>query len=194
MRTRAIGRHQAVVGICLGLMLPISIASADSDELQKLGARWQQWVLSIPTSVNPQLDPTGENCMVGQRGALWFLAGTFGGGTATRTCSVPEGKSLFFPVVNAVNFNTPNVCGQGPGNLSVKELRAASDAFIDGVTAKSVELDGELIQNLLHLRSPVFEIALPEEMSLTLSVKLRTSETSRQGYFRPQSTRDSMSS
>jgi hypothetical protein len=39
MRTRAIGRHQAVVGICLGLMLPISIASADSDELQKLGAR-----------------------------------------------------------------------------------------------------------------------------------------------------------
>jgi len=92
-----------------------------------------------------------------------FLAGTFGGGTATRTCSVPEGKSVFFPVVNAVNFNTPNVCGQGPGNLSVEELRAASHAFIDGVTNLSVELDGEVIQSLLHLRSPVFEIALPEE-------------------------------
>lgn len=101
--------------------------------------------------------------MVGQRGAVWFLAGTLGGGTATRTCSVPGGKFLFFPVVNAVNFNTPNVCGQGPENLSVKELRAASDAFIDGVTAKSVGLDGEVIQNFLHLRSPVFEVALPEE-------------------------------
>src|SRR5690242_19478824 len=69
-RTRGIGRHQAVVGIYLGLMLPISIASAESDDLEELGAPWQQWALSIPTSVNPQLDPTGENCMVGQRGSL----------------------------------------------------------------------------------------------------------------------------
>jgi hypothetical protein len=56
--------------------------------------------------------------MVGQRGPVWLLAGTFSGGSATRSCSIPQGEWLFFPVVNYVNFNTPN-CNQGPGNLSV---------------------------------------------------------------------------
>ena len=53
--------------------------------------------------------------MVGQSGSVWFLAGIFGGGSATRTCAVPAGKALYFPVLNSVNINAPNVCGQGPG-------------------------------------------------------------------------------
>jgi hypothetical protein len=34
----------------------INIAKADSDDLDRAGARWQQWALSIPTAINPQLD------------------------------------------------------------------------------------------------------------------------------------------
>jgi len=65
---------------------------------------------------------------------MWFLAGVFGGGTATRNCQVPDNVSLFFPVINYVNINTPNVCGQGPTNIPVGQLRAPAKAFIDGAS------------------------------------------------------------
>jgi hypothetical protein len=44
-------------------------------------AKWWQWVHSIPTGNNPQLDQTGEDCAQAQNqtGPVWFLAGTSGG-------------------------------------------------------------------------------------------------------------------
>src|ERR1700730_14138824 len=169
-------RFVAIVGIGLALVMSINRVFADADSqkrtfeesesFQKLSAEGQQWALSIPTSVNPQLetqDTKPEKCMVGQRGSIWFLAGVFGGGTATRTCSVPEGKALFFPVINSINFNTPNVCGQGPGNLSVSEMRDASAAFINGATNLSVAVDGIAIKNLRRVQSDVFDVALPAD-------------------------------
>lgn len=152
--------YVALLGICL---VPINIAAADSTTPEELSVQWWQWTLSIPTSVNPGLDSTGQNCMVGQRGSIWFLGGSFGGGTVVRTCSVPEGKSLFFPVINSVNINTPNVCGQGPNNVPVSQLRAANEAAINGVTELSVNLDGQRVPGLLLLQSPTFEVALPED-------------------------------
>jgi hypothetical protein len=115
-----------------------------------------------PKSINPQLDTDGRNGMVGQRGSEWFLAGIFSGGSATRACAVPEGTVLFFPVINTVNFNTPNVCGQGPENIPVRELRRLSAAFIDGATNVSVTVDGRQV-DLQRVRSQVFEVALPED-------------------------------
>jgi len=153
----------AILGMGLGLLIPSNIAKADNPKLEDLTARWWQWALSIPTAQNPQIDPTGGNCMVGQRGSVWFLAGIFGGGTASRTCSIPEDTVLFFPVINAVNFNTPNVCGQGPQNLAVKDLRQASAASIRAATNLKVSVDGKPIQDLRHILSDVFEIALPEQ-------------------------------
>jgi hypothetical protein len=157
-------RFLAIVGLIgLGLLIPLKVALADSPSFQELSAEWWQWVLSIPTPINPELDTTGEHCMVGQRGSVWFLAGTSGGGSATRTCAVPEDKVLFFPVINSVNIDTPNVCGQGPARLSVQELRALSAAFIDGATNLAVEVDGKPITNVRRVQSPVFAVALPED-------------------------------
>src|SRR5262245_58010405 len=92
----------ALAGIGFGLTMPLNPAFADAVSFKQLSAEWQQWALSVPTPVNPQLDTTGEHCMVGQRGSVWFLAGVFGGGSATRTCVVPEDTVLFFPVINFV--------------------------------------------------------------------------------------------
>ena len=155
-------RFIAIVGISLGLMMPLNRASADSASVKQLSAEWWQWTLSFLVSEIPQLDETGERCMVGQRGEVWFLVGNFGG-TTTRTCVVPEGKVLFFPVINSVNIDTPNVCGQGPERIPVEDLRALSAASIDGAANLSVEIDGQPIGNVHRVRSQVFEIALPEE-------------------------------
>jgi hypothetical protein len=159
----------AVIAIGSALMLPLNTASAETPlfsldiPLKILTAQWWQWALSIPTSVNPQQDATGANCMVGQRGFVWFLAGVFPGGNATRTCSVPADKALFSPVANQINFNTPNVCGQGPANLTVADMRASSAAFVAGVTSKSVKVDGRPVMNIQRIQSIVFEVALPED-------------------------------
>jgi hypothetical protein len=158
-------RFVASIGIGLALMMPINrtLGDENSESLAKLAAEWWQWASSIPTSVNPQSDTTGQNAVVGQRGSVWFLAGFFGGGTATRACSVPEGTKFFFPVINAINFNTPNVCGQNGKNLTVRELRSFSAASIDGAVNLSVTLDGRAITNLRRVQSVVFAVALPED-------------------------------
>ncbi len=155
-------RFVAIVGICLVLMMPIQMSFAESESFKKLSGEWWQWTLSFPVSESPQLDVTGERCVVGQRGSLWFLVGNFGG-TTTRTCVVPEGNVLFFPVINSVNIDTPNVCGQGPDRIPVEDLRAFSAAFVDGATNLLVEVDDKPIGNLHRVQSKVFEVALPED-------------------------------
>jgi hypothetical protein len=163
-------RFIAIAVVGLALITPIKMAFADSEKVgvtdsalfKRLSAEWWQWALSIPTSVNPMLDTTGQNGVVGQRGSIWFLAGTFGGGTVTRTCAVPEGRALFFPVINQINFNTPNVCGQDSNNIPVSVLRAASATFINGATKLSVTFDGKRIKDVIRVQSEVFEVALPK--------------------------------
>jgi hypothetical protein len=72
---------------------------------QDLSAEWWQWVFSIPTDRNPLIvtDGTEMACGASQSGSVVFLAGTLGG-TATRTCTVPTGTSLFVPLFNNHGF------------------------------------------------------------------------------------------
>jgi hypothetical protein len=152
-------RFVAIIVIGLALMVPINRAYAQSRK--ELSAEWWQWALSIPTSVNPQTDTTGEDAVVGQRGPVWFLAGFFNGGTpVTRKCSVPEGTQLFFPVINSVFINTPEVCGQ-TGSLTVSELRAMAAEEVAGAANLSVTVDGVPIGIPPSVQSPVFPVALP---------------------------------
>ncbi len=63
-------------------------------------ALWWKWALETPASINPVLDTSGANCAVNQHDHVWFLAGSFSGGTVSRSCSIPKGTSLFFPLAN----------------------------------------------------------------------------------------------
>lgn len=133
----------------------------DRFDYEQASARWWQWALSIPGSVNPLADATGAHCMVGQRGPVWFLAGTFSG-TATRHCSIPEDVALFFPVANSVQIDTPGVCGQ-TGRLTVAQMRANNAAFIDGFTTLSATLDSQPVKRLRRVRSVPFASVLPAD-------------------------------
>lgn len=87
-------------------------------------AEWWQWSLQIPASVNPATDLTGRYCSVGQRGEVWFLAGLFGGGVVERTCSVPKGVALLFPLVNGVWVSTKGDPAYGiyPGDPRLRQF------------------------------------------------------------------------
>src|SRR5271165_2523261 len=95
-----------IIGAAVGLILPMQLAFADGGAaigpLSELTGEWWQWALSIPSGQNPQTDGTGQYCMVGQRGPIWFLAGAFAGrgGLGTRACPVREGKAFFSQVKN----------------------------------------------------------------------------------------------
>jgi len=131
---------------------------------------WWQWALSIPTKNNPLLDTTGADCGQGQSGHVWFLAGTFGSGTATRSCTIPTGTMLFIPIVN-LSYN--NIGDTTPGSLcppthfTESQLRQTLDRFIQSVTTLEADVDGVNIQNLQDYRAgsnnPTFSITLPSD-------------------------------
>ena len=116
-------------------------------------ARWWEWALSIPAAQNPILDQSGANCEQGQVGNVWFLAGTFGG-SASRTCTIPAGKPLFFPLINNIGFSPK-------GNETVIDLRKLAADLINSVDALTCTLDGApCADNLFAFRaqSPTFEV------------------------------------
>jgi hypothetical protein len=148
----------AAVALALALTAAPATAAVDSAAgpmpYARLAADWWTWALETPASINPLLNLTG--CDEDQDGEVWFLAGTFGG-TAERTCTVPAGKTLFFPVVNnlyAAFLNDP------PETKSIGYLRRQA-ACVAGSTF-SATLDGQPVTPV-HERSIPFVIQLPED-------------------------------
>lgn len=176
-----------VIGVVLGLMLLTTVVDArnlnpgilppNSHSFGKTysewSAAWWQYVFSIPAAHNPLVDETGEDCNVGQSGKVFFLVGklcveTTGQGcievSATRDCTVPAGKALFFPIANSENDNL----GVNPP-LTEEELREAAKEFIESVTNMTCEVDGVSIRGLdsstttpYRVVSPVFSYAIPD--------------------------------
>ena len=118
------------------------------------GAEWWKWAVSIPLAINPMNDQTGANAAQGQSGSVWFLAGTFcpdlgqcNLATATRTCTVPAGKALFFPVLNGE-------CSTYEGNgTTYGELLACARGSGDIATGLECDVDGVPIKNLEAYRA-----------------------------------------
>jgi hypothetical protein len=120
-------------------------------------AQWQ-WLYSLPANHNPLFDTADVS--TGQTGDVWFLGGTYTTtatngavlGTASRNCTIPEGKALFFPIIDAESS-----IAEGSGT-NFGELFASSQALIDHVSGLSCTVDGEAVQNIVHYRaqSPEF--------------------------------------
>lgn len=126
----------------------------------ELTAKWWNWALDTPTPINPLIDTTGANCAVGQSGSVWFLAGGISGITVTRTCTIPAGKIIFFPVANSF-------CATGRGDpVPTRNAlfdRGCAKDFLESATNVSAEIDGASITNLADYRVSAkgFALKLP---------------------------------
>jgi hypothetical protein len=89
---------------------------------------WWQWALSMPQSESPIVDQVGNFCGVGQSGPVWFLAGGYGSSKIRRTCEVPAGRHLFFPVINVVQIVYPATADTCPALKA--EAAANNDTFV----------------------------------------------------------------
>lgn len=143
-------------------------ANAYGNNYGQWSARWTQWWLSLPADKNPFTDTTGANCAEGQSGPVWFLAGAPGDAPPTRLCTVPTGKALFFPILNAVFGSSIFDCEPTvPGvTCNLATLYGAAAGAVDAVTM-SVEIDGKSIRDLNGRRvaSPAFTVTYPQDSS-----------------------------
>lgn len=131
-------------------------------------AQWWQWILSIPEATNPNLDTTGQFCGEGQAGPVWFLGGSFGNDPVDRTCTVPAGKLLFFPIVTSLFGSGVFDCDPTVPNVlcNLAELRQSADAALADVSLQLV-IDGAAVPvRTLHrqrVTSPVLTLTYPED-------------------------------
>ena len=83
------------------------------------------------------------------------FAGTFGG-DADRTCKVPLGKAIFFPIANYVGW-------YGSDGSTKEEMRAAANAVVDGFKVVKCKIDGMPVHNLRAYRveTEAFFLSVP---------------------------------
>jgi hypothetical protein len=123
-------------------------------------ARWYTWAFQQPADTNPLLDTVGTFCAVGQTGNVWFLAGTNGPGTVNRTCRVPTGKALFFPIGNSFCAKSVDPADAG---LTFPICQQAAKQSFDSAINLQAEIDGTSVINLHQYRvqSPEWSLMLP---------------------------------
>ncbi len=166
---------------------------------EQMTAVWWQWALSIPATLSPWPDTTGELAASGQPyftapggdGMLFFLAGTTtlqqtadGNvlGKVTRSITVKQGTSLFFPTINSEwdnigyspalggrLFTSPKTNGQ-KGKMGVPVLGAVNAGNLNTVTSVYATLTptdstfttgAPQIIDTPRLQSPPFAYKLP---------------------------------
>jgi hypothetical protein len=161
--------------LALALATPMALAQVGqgankSGTAAELAAAWTQWAYSKPVDESSPLIggyEGGPRCdgtpVTPTQGKQWFLAGTTDGSAVVRTCTMPVGTHLFFPVVSAVAF--PFFPGENEENQ-----RALAIEFIDSVLADPefsmlVTVDGKEVRSnrIVRALSPVFTLTLPEE-------------------------------
>lgn len=103
---------------------------------------WWQWAGSFERNESPIADRTGELCGSRQAGPVWFLAGTYGTQRTVRSCRVPAGKHLFFPLVNYVVMPTSSQA------ISCMVRMSNAARMTEGATNLVVDLNGRRISNL----------------------------------------------
>jgi hypothetical protein len=183
----------AAVIVCLAVQ-PVLAAGANPGVLPpqsrshgatygEWSARWWQWAYSLPADQNPFFDETGcANGANGQSGSVWFLTGVLNtSGVAERTCTVPTGKALFFPLINVEcsTVEAPPFYG-----ADEEELRACAQSF--AIADVFATIDGTAVQNLgdpspYSVESPLFTFTLPENNVLGLPAGEAQSVSS--GYY-----------
>nr|QDA77055.1 signal peptide protein [Jahnella sp. MSr9139] len=120
---------------------------------EEWAAAWWQWALAVPKDENPMLNGP---CDVNQPDDVFFLAGTTGG-SATRSCTIPPGKPIFFPLLNSTCLSCPELVSASytcEMSLSEEYLHdSASSMTESGERTLTLEIDGVSVEGLEEYRA-----------------------------------------
>jgi hypothetical protein len=169
---KKIGRKITLGVLVLGLVTlnsSVAVRADDrshvpsADDLAELTADWWQWAYGQPVSTSPLFDATGALARNGQTGDVFFLCGAIApfnnpiAASAERWITVPPGKAIFFPILNAeaANKDTP------PGGLTEQQSRQLVANFLFPTSGVYATLDRVPIP-YQRILSPVFTYTLPK--------------------------------
>lgn len=139
---------------------------------------WWEWAGSFDGADSPVADRTGTKCGLKQHGPVWFLAGTYGTQRAIRTCKVPHGKYLFFPLINYVVMPTTQTASCGAECCPFFAQTAKS--ITDRPSNLVLELDGRRIHDLAQYREATAECF---DMGALAEPKYRVFPSAANGYY-----------
>lgn len=111
---------------------------------------WWQWALSIPKSTNPVVDMSGKYASFSQIYNVFFLAGRFGSEGDVypqRSCTVPYGRPILFPVLNCEANRL-----EYPFLTDDRDLIDHVERDIDGIIRKECFIDDE-VAPIVRIRS-----------------------------------------
>ena len=147
----------------------------------QLAAGFWQWALTQPADKSPLFDTTGANCAQGQSGSVWYLAGTTDGSAVTRSCTVPFGKTIVFPIVNAAYF----AFADDPPEQKTESFLRSQVKFVEGATNLRAEIDGVpvLLPQTYLEKSPLFSVTLPANNIYGLPAGTVLNPSVDEGYY-----------
>jgi hypothetical protein len=167
------------VVLALVVAMPMALGQAGqgskaSGKASELAAAWTQWAFSKPVNEDSPLiggDPHYRKArcdgtpLSHTPGNTWFLAGTFDQSKVVRTCTMPVGTKLFFPVVNWVAF--PFFDGETAKSVRKEQAIAPMNATLKDPTFRMrVTVDGKKVasdQIVRAISRPYFSVTLPEK-------------------------------
>jgi hypothetical protein len=125
--------------------------------------------LSEPAATNPLVGSytNGPQCdgrpVTGVPGKKWFLAGSFDGSAVERTCTMPVGTQLFFPLGNAVFLITEPDENEAIARQAVNDYMEA--VLADPEFSMEVTVDGKEVKSkrIVRVDSPLFTAEVPED-------------------------------
>jgi hypothetical protein len=186
-------RNVFVIGIMMGvlaltIMIPTGMAYGQSGDrpaftivprdtgaygrtYSQWSAAWNQWADSIKVAEHPLFD--NGPCDKGQSGPVWFLGGKFCANgancayVANRSCSVPYGKALFFPIIDAEDSALEESVNEHPGLPDyqlINYLRSYTTG-IDGSKDIFCQIDHQPVQQLQKygVYSEAFGFTIPDD-------------------------------
>ncbi len=128
-------------------------------------AAWWQWAYSLPYDHSPVFDTAP--CDTEQSGPVFFLAGKACGPgqtcgpTTTRSCTVPAGKGLYFPIQN---FADSVVEEAGPAPFFgpiIAKMRKGLAGILDAETKVDVVFDSKHLP-AFRMQSVGFDVTVPD--------------------------------
>jgi hypothetical protein len=158
-----------------GVIPPRSLVGGQT--YSQLSAEFWEWVFDTPLH-----GPSGQvaqaaasssgpvDCSYGQQGNVWFLQPPIAGfnSPVNRTCTIPGGTIIFFPVYNGWDDNL-NLPGEAPTTYTASQLRATVASSLSNASQLSASIDGRTVADLNNLsspyraRSPLFHYTLPAD-------------------------------
>jgi hypothetical protein len=120
-------------------------------------AKWWQWNIEIPEDKHPRFNYSPDKCTVNQSGPVWFLSDLGASGKEVRSCTIPSGKAILFPILS------------GQCDYGLKEVNKNDDMLVECArignefSTLTASVDGTELKNLKEYRttSKFFNITIP---------------------------------